>query len=57
MIIMNVMETKESRLSKHPIFMDLPKDKLSEIARDAEDKVVPANSIVFQEGALEIVFT
>ncbi len=50
MIIMNVMETKESSLSKHPIFMDLPKDKLAEIARDAKDEVVPANSIVFQEG-------
>ena len=42
--------TEESGLSKHPIFMDLPEEKLAVIARDAVDEVVPANRIVFQEG-------
>ncbi len=47
---MTVMKTKESRLSKNPLFVDLPKDKLTEISQDTEDEVVPAHSIIFEEG-------
>jgi len=47
---MTVMETKEIRLSKNPLFTDLPEDKLAELARDARDEVVPAHEIVFKEG-------
>jgi len=43
-------ETIESRLSKNPLFVDLPKNKLAEIARDAKEEVLPAHHIVFQEG-------
>jgi len=47
---MNGMETIENRLSKHAMFKGLPKDKLAEIAQYAKDQVVPANTLVFQEG-------
>jgi CRP-like cAMP-binding protein/rhodanese-related sulfurtransferase len=47
---MTMTATKENRLSENPLFIDLPKDKLAEIALDAEDEVVPAHTSIFREG-------
>jgi signal transduction histidine kinase len=38
------------RLSESPFFTDIPKERLPDIARIAQEKVVPPNTIIFQEG-------
>lgn len=40
----------ERRLSESPIFADIPEEKLFEVARLAENRVVPAHTIIFQQG-------
>jgi len=41
---------RESRLSESPLFEDIPKEKLGEIARALQDKVVPAHTVIFRQG-------
>ena len=47
---MTLTDPKESCLAKNPLFKEIPKEKLSEIARDAQYEVVPPNTIIFREG-------
>jgi len=46
---MNGKNEKE-RLSESSLFEDIPKEKLDEITRALEDKVVPAHTIIFRQG-------
>ncbi len=41
---------KVNLLSRNPLFKDIPKEKLAEIAQSAQDEIVPAHKIVFREG-------
>lgn len=37
-------------LSESPVFEDIPAEKLSEIARAVQEQVVPAHTVIFQQG-------
>ena len=41
---------KKNRLSETDVFKSLPEEQLGEIARVVQDKVVPANTIIFRQG-------
>jgi len=47
---MDVKNGTESKLSTSPIFDNIPQEKLVEILRIAQNKVVPAHTIIFQQG-------
>jgi len=47
---MVMTDSKESCLAKNPLFRELPKEKLTEIAGEAQYEVVPPSTIIFQEG-------
>jgi len=47
---MTTREGKKNRLSEIPIFGDIPEEKLYEIAQVLQDWVVPAKTIIFQQG-------
>ncbi len=44
------MDSPESCLAKIPLFKEFPEEKLSEIARISEHKVVPPRTVIFREG-------
>ncbi len=41
---------KKSRLSETDVFKSLPEEQLAAIAQVVQDKVVPANTIIFRQG-------
>ncbi len=47
---MTSIDPKVSSLSKNPLFEDIPKEKLSEIAEEAGYQVVSAHTVIFKEG-------
>lgn len=47
---MTEKKEKKSRLFESPLFEEIPKEKLDEIARSLQEKVVPAHSIIFRQG-------
>ncbi len=47
---MTSIDPKVSCLAKNPLFEEIPKDKLTEIAAEAEYQVVPPHTVIFQEG-------
>jgi rhodanese-related sulfurtransferase len=49
-------KNEKERLSGSPLFEDIPKEKLDEITRALEEKVVPAHMIIFRQGDLGDAF-
>jgi CRP-like cAMP-binding protein len=45
-----ITDSKEDYLAKNPIFAEIPREKISKIARDAQYKVVPPHTIISREG-------
>ena len=41
---------KEDGLSESPVFDEIPQEKLSEISGAVQEKVVPAHTVIFQQG-------
>ena len=47
---MTLTDHKETCLANNPLFKELPKDKLVELAKGAQYLVFPPNTIIFREG-------
>ena len=47
---MNENNEKKSRLSETDVFKSLPEEHLVEIAKVVQDKVVPANTVIYRQG-------
>ena len=48
--IMTENNEKKSRLSETEVFKSLPEEQLAAIAKVVQDKVVPANTIIYRQG-------